>query len=1136
MSDNQVNNNQPIKLELTDGEGFENISLKDVDTELITQDHLHNLLAEKTKQQELITEVALRIRQSLNLQEILDTAVREVQKILDCDRVVVYSFAVDRSGDIVAESVKPGWKNLLGEKIIDTFFQAKESDKYQQGKTLAINDVHNAQLNQCHLALLAKFQVKAVAVVPILPTPSPSSLGASRLWGLLVAHHCHNTYQWQEEEIELLDELAVQLAIAIKQAELLNNLQNELEQRKQAEQALRESEARFYGAFQSAAIGMAIVSLKGYWLVVNPYLCQMLGYSEAELKQTTFQAITYPDDLDTDLTYVDMLLQGHVEHYQMEKRYIHKQGKLAWINLSVSLVRDELNQPLYFVKLIENITQRKQAEQALKESAEQFRSLVSNIPGVIYSCQCDSYWTMDFISDAIEEICGYQATDFIDNQVRSYASIIHPKDQDYVEYVINQALAAREPFNLEYRIIHKDSSIHWVYEKGKGIFDDYGNILYLNGAIFDISDRKQAEQALRESEQRYRNLYHNTPVMLHSIDRTGKIISVSDYWLKRLGYEEREVIGRKSVEFLTEESRLYAQEVVLPQFLQTGTCTDVPYQFICKNGKIIDVLLSAVSEKDDSGKVIRSLAVMIDVTERNQAEVAIKQAKKKLRQANLNLEKRVEERTAELFQAKEAAETANQAKDHFLAHISHELRTPLNSILGFTQILQKDLNLNENQQQNIQLIRQSGKHLLALINDILDFSKIKAQKLVLEPKDFCFSAFLDDLASLICQQAQQNNLSFNYQLLSQLPNLVHGDETRLKQVLINLLGNAIKFTPEGSVSLRVGYIKDFGDRQGDSSKIENNNKIHFEVEDTGIGIPEDKLETILLPFEQVSNDLTNQKGTGLGLTITDNILQLMDSKIQIESTLGKGSIFCFDLDLPSINSDLVCDPMSPATTPIGFRGEQRKILVVDDIPANIHLLSSWLKPLGFEIAEAKNGEEGLEIARSFQPDAILVDLMMPVMNGIEMASKVRQEQTLKDIIMIAVSANVQFSDCIKFDRELFTTFLSKPIDLTQLLNLLEDYLQLEWIENENNQNNIDTSTESLVFPPIEIIEELFNLSKLGDMNGLIQKTNLLEQSDKQYSLFAQRIEQLASNYEQNNLLKLLENLKLKNRSEIESGF
>ena len=1104
---------------------------------VLKQDYLHTLLAENKKRQELIAEVDLRIRQSLNLQDILDNAVREVQTLLDCERVVVYRFAADMTGDILAESVKLGWKKSLGTKIIDTCFQEQGADKYERGETLAINDIYAAQLSPCHLSLLAEFQVKANAIVPILPTSSPSNRGTSCLWGLLIAHHCHSTHQWEAREIELLNKLAVQLAIAIQQAELLNNLKNELEQRKQAEKALRESETRFYGAFRSASIGMAITSLKGRWLAVNASLCKMVGYSEAELQQTTFQAITYPDDLHTDLTYVDMLLEGEIDHFQMEKRYIHRQGRLVWVNLSVSLVRDELNQPLYFVSLIENISQRKQVEQALQESEKQFRSLVANIPGAIYHCQCDKSWTMDFISNDIKGISGYKAEEFIDNKVRSYASIIHPEDQEYVEVNVERAVAARKPFILEYRIIHQDGSIRWVYEKGTGIFDDYGNILYLNGAIFDITERKQVEQALRESEQRYRDLYHNTPVMLHSIDSTGKIISVSNYWLKYLGYEQSEVIGKKSIDFLTEKSRLYAEEVVLPRFWQTGTCTDVPYQFICKNGKIIDVLLSAIAEKDDSGKVIHSLAVMVDVTQRNQAEAAAKQARKKLRRANLELEKRVEERTAELLQAKEAAETANKAKDHFLAHISHELRTPLNSILGFAQILQKDLNINKNQRQHIQLIRQSGQHLLALINDILDFSKITAQKLVLEPKNLSFSSFLADLASLVRLWTEENNLNFNYQLLSNLPSVVYGDETRLKQVLLNLLGNAVKFTAAGNVSLKVGYVKDFINHQVDSSEIATNNKIRFEIEDTGIGIPSDKLETIFLPFEQVSNDLAGKKGTGLGLTITDNILQLMDSEIQVESTLGKGSIFWFDLNLPSIDSDIVCIPVSRLSPPLGFQGESRRILIVDDVPANIKVLSSWLKPLGFEIAEAENGEEGLALARSFKPDVVLVDLIMPVMNGIEMASKVRKDPQLRGIIIFAVSANIQFSGSIsQFERELFTAFVSKPIDLSQLLNLLGTYLQLEWIRAETNKINIDTSTESLVLPSAEIIEELFALSNIGDLKQVIETITLLEREDDRYSLFTQRVKQLAANFEQNKLLKFLESVRLKNRSGIKSGF
>ena len=283
-----------------------------------------------------------------------------------------------------------------------------------------------------------------------------------------------------------------------------------------------------------------------------------------------------------------------------------------------------------------------------------------------------------------------------------------------------------------------------------------------------------------------------------------------------------------------------------------------------------------------------------------------------------------------------------------------------------------------------------------------------------------------------------------------------------------------------------------------------------------------------MPFEQVSNDLASKKGTGLGLTITNNILQLMDSKIQVKSTLGKGSTFWFELNLPSVDSGNACTPTSSLSTPIGFRGKPRKILIVDDVPANIQLLSSYLKPIGFEIAEAENGKKGLALARSLKPDVILVDLLMPVMNGIEMASQVKADSQLKDIIIFAVSANIQFLDSInQFERKFFTAFVSKPIDLSQLSNLLETHLQLEWIRAETNEININNAGKSLVIPPAEIIEEFLDICNIGDLSQAIETAKLLKQSNEQYALFARRIEKLAANFEQNKLLKFLESIKSK---------
>ena len=573
----------------------------------------------------------------------------------------------------------------------------------------------------------------------------------------------------------------------------------------------------------------------------------------------------------------------------------------------------------------------------------------------------------------------------------------------------------------------------------------------------EMEARVQAQVALQQSEA-HRHFYNLAPVMLHAIDPHFRLVNVSDYWLECLGYCREEVLGRSALDFLTEASRHYAKTMVVPTLFQTGSVQNVPYQFVTKKGTVIDVELSATVERDATGTPLYGLAVLTDVTERKQAEAALGQAHRQLtfhiensplatiewdhnmqltrwsnqaeqifgwtaaevlgkhwgdwpfvfdddlaqvnavatrlldgtetsnvccnrnyrkdgtvidcewynsallNQAgdlvsfhclvqNVSDRKRAE---AELQQAKDAAEAANQAKSEFLANMSHELRTPLNGILGYAQILKQGPALSPKQQEGFDVIERCGSHLLTLINDILDLAKVEVGKLDLMPVDFHLTSFLNNVVEIYRLRVQQKALDFTYQAPPSLPTTVYADEKRLRQVLMNLLSNATKFTDMGGVTFKVDIIDDdiigddiigddivgddivgddmidddcqpchsscappqgtdvgicrAGDRNNGRAQYSNHPspltpypstlRIRFQVTDTGIGIPPDCLERIFWPFEQLTIHRYPSEGTGLGLSITQQILELMGSTLTVESVVDHGSTFGFELEMP----------------------------------------------------------------------------------------------------------------------------------------------------------------------------------------------------------------------------------------------
>jgi len=461
----------------------------------------------------------------------------------------------------------------------------------------------------------------------------------------------------------------------------------------------------------------------------------------------------------------------------------------------------------------------------------------------------------------------------------------------------------------------------------------------------------------------------------------------------------------------------------------------------------------------------------------------------------------------ELAKARDQAMAANQAKSAFLANMSHELRTPLNGILGYAQILNKDRKLNEQQKTGISIIQRSGDYLLTLISDILDLSKIEAGKLEIFPAEFHLKPFLNSLAELFKMRAQQKEIEFVYKFPDNLPIGVSGDEKRLRQIVINLLGNAIKFTKQGQVSFSVEYY---------------DNKFIFKIIDSGIGIAKEELENIFLPFQQAGDKNSKEQGTGLGLSITKKLIDRMGGTLHVDSLLGQGSTFWVELELPVI-STMVEEAQSIETPQvIGYKSSEKplQILIVDDNWENRAILQNMLEPLGFKTMNAVNGIEGVKFAAEHKPDLILMDLVMPEMDGFDATAEIRK--TLKDIPIIAASASV-FEEHRQLSLDVgCNKFLDKPIRESELLDVLQRFLNVEWVYEDLQDISIEATEEQpLVMLSTEQATSLMTLAKSGNIKGII---NFAKQLNSELIPMANKITDLAKSFDINGLRNLAEEM------------
>ncbi|MCL5261213.1 MAG: PAS domain S-box protein [Gammaproteobacteria bacterium] len=807
---------------------------------------------------------------------------------------------------------------------------------------------------------------------------------------------------------------------------------------------------------------------------------------------------------------------------------IPEESDYPFINLVGKHLNNAAENLLYHERLLnfaaELEVQVKQRTKELTESREKYRSIIDSTSDLIWELDAQGKYTE--IEGKVEKVLGYKPEELIG---KTPFDLMPANEAAKERNFFNELVATKGSFSDRINVnTHKDGCEVILESSAVPILNENGVFKGLRGIDRDVTERIYAQRNLQNLHKRYSELVSKLAVAVYRRrpGPEGQFLEANEAMLKMFEAPSREeFLKLKAVAVYVDPKRAIE---VSNKIRRQGQIKNEEILLKTLKGNVIWVSMTGALTTDEYGAPCID-AILEDITDRKKIEAELSKYREHLEELvkarTAELETEVIERkkaTEEMQQAKEAAELANRAKSIFLTNVSHEIRTPMNAILGYAQLLKRDTNLTDTQREFIDIINRSGDHLLALINDVLEMSKIESGKVEVINEEVDFYLILDDIERMFSNRAQEKGLSFGIEKARDLPRYLVSDNTKIRQIIINLIGNAIKFTEQGGVRVIV------------SSKFDEKNKqyanLEIVVSDTGIGIAKGEFANIFNAFEKTQTSVVKGRGSGLGLTISKRYAELLNGNIKVASDLGKGSTFVFTFKA-EVTTEAEVKPQLNVSIEqiIGISPEipPPKILIVDDNESNRNVLNSLLLKIGFKTEIASNGDEAIQICIYSLPDLIIMDLRMPGMDGIETTKKIRNLSQGKKFCVLMLTASALEDAKKKVLQSGADAFIRKPYKENDLLNEIGQHLHLKYIyqpisreEAEVGLNIEIISDEQLKLIPKKLIDTMFEATESGNiilLNELLEKE--LQLIDKN---IYQRFKQLANRYDYSKIMELLE--------------